>query len=138
MTFSGDDSLLGNIDSPLPDLPCLSDLDDNLFASWLASDLENPQTEALMIAAMENPPTVEAPMMAAMENPPTVELPMITANSVVTGVVWPRDVAQDEFSIAVDQVLPPPDLASISGNVVQTHLLIYIYIYIFMHVDDLI
>ena len=130
MTFSGDDSLLGNIDSPLPDLPCLSDLDDNLFASWLASDLENPQTEALMIAAMENPPTVEAlmiaamenpltveaPMMAAMENPPTVEAPMIAANSVVTGV----DIVQDEFSVAVDQVLPPPDLASSSGNVVQT------------------
>ncbi|GMY16757.1 hypothetical protein FCV25MIE_11996 [Fagus crenata] len=128
------DSLLGNMDSPLPDLPRWSDLDDNLFASWLGSDLENPQTEALMIAAMENPPTVEAlmiaamdnpptveaPMMAAMENPPTVEAPMIAANSVVPGVVWPEDIVQDELSVAVDQVLPPPDVASSSGNVVQT------------------
>jgi hypothetical protein len=114
------DSLLDNIDSPLPDLPCWSDLDDNLFASWLTSDLENPQTEALMIAAMENPPTVEAPMMAAMENPPTVEAPMIAANSVVPGVVWPGDIVQEELSVAVDQVLPPPDVASSSGNVVQT------------------
>ena len=150
MTTSGDDSLLGNINSPLADLSW-SNLDDNLFAMIAAMEnpptvevpmiaaMENPPTvEVLMIAAMENPPTVEAPMMAAMENPPTVELPMIAANSVVTGVVWPRDIAQDEFSIAVDQVLPPPDLASISGNVVQTHLLIYIYIYLFMHVDDLI
>jgi hypothetical protein len=134
MTISGDDSLLGNINSPLADLSW-SNLDDNLFAMIAA--MENPPTvEVPMIAAMENPPTVEAPMMAAMENPPTVEVPMIAANSVVTGVVWPRDIAQDEFSIAVDQVLPPPDLASSSGNVVQTHLLIYIYIY--MHVDDLI
>ncbi len=55
---------------------------------------------------------------------------MIAANSVVTGVVWLRELSlskQDEFAIAVNQVLPLPDLASSSGNVVQTRLLIYIY-----------
>jgi hypothetical protein len=112
MTFSGDDSFwLGNIDLPPGDLPddlepdnlIVDDFElDNLMANWLASDLENPPTEA----------------------------PMITADSVVTGVVWPGESSsskQDEFAVAVDQVLPLPDLASSSGNVVQTHLLIYTY-----------
>ena len=79
---------------------------ENLMANWLASDMENPQTE----------------------------VSMITVDSMVTGVVWPGESSsskQDEFAVAVDQVLPLPNLACSSGNVVPTHLLIYIY----MHVD---
>ncbi|GMY20049.1 hypothetical protein FCV25MIE_15288 [Fagus crenata] len=108
MTFSRDNSfLLGNIDSPSGDLPWSNwddlELDNNLITNWLASVLENPPTEA----------------------------PMIAADSMVTGVVWLGESSsskQHEFAVAVDQVLPLPDLASSSGNVVQTHLLIYIYI----------
>ena len=73
MTFSGDDSfLLGNIDSPPGDLPWSNlddlELDNDLIANWLASKQENPPTED-------------------MENPQT-EAPMIAADSMVTGVVW--------------------------------------------------
>ena len=123
MTFSGDDSfLLGNIDSPPGDLPWSNlddlELDNNLIVNWLALELENPPIEG-------------------MENPQT-KAPMIVADSMVTGVVWPGELSsskQHEFAVTVDQVLPLPNLASSSGNVVQTHLLIYIYIYICMYVD---
>ena len=98
MTFSGDDFfLLGNIDSSLGDLPWSNlddlELDNNLIANWLASELENPQTKALMIVA----------------------------DSMVTGVVWPGESSsskQHEFAVAIDQVLPLPNLASSSSNVV--------------------
>ena len=68
MTFSGDDSFLhGNINSPPGGLPWSNlddlELDNNLIANWLASELENPQTKALMIAA----------------------------DSMITGVVWPGE-----------------------------------------------
>ncbi|GMY13136.1 hypothetical protein FCV25MIE_08375 [Fagus crenata] len=56
MTFSGNDSLLGNIDSPPGDLPWSNsddlELDNNLIANWLASELDNPPIED-----MENPQT---------------------------------------------------------------------------------
>ncbi|GMY16215.1 hypothetical protein FCV25MIE_11454 [Fagus crenata] len=101
MTFLGDDSFWhGNIDLPLGDLSddlepdnlIVDDFElDNLLANWLASDLENPPTEA----------------------------PMIAADSVVTGVVWPRESSspkQEKFAVVVDQVLPLPDLASSSDD----------------------
>ena len=105
MTFSGNDSLLGNIDSPPGDLPWSNsddlELDNNLIENWLASELDNPPIED-------------------MENPQT-EAPMIVADSMVIGVVWPGELSsskQHKFAVAVDQVLPLLDLASSSGNVV--------------------
>uniref|UniRef100_A0A2N9G882 Uncharacterized protein n=1 Tax=Fagus sylvatica TaxID=28930 RepID=A0A2N9G882_FAGSY len=102
MTFLGNDSLLGNTNSPPGDLTWSNsdhlELDNNLIANWLASELDNPPIED-------------------MENPQT-EAPMIAADSMVTGVVWPGESSsskQHKFAVAVDQVLPLLDLTSSSS-----------------------